>query len=80
MGPLFEFVKVPSVGIPSFCRISCSTMLDVICKLAEGTLSPFTWSLTEMLKSSSPEEDSWGPALITSLHLDTELLTTAPLL
>ncbi|KAK4820325.1 hypothetical protein QYF61_023558 [Mycteria americana] len=39
-GPLLQLVQVPLDGIPSFWRVSCTTQLGVICKLAEGALNP----------------------------------------
>ncbi|KAK4822727.1 LOW QUALITY PROTEIN: hypothetical protein QYF61_019724, partial [Mycteria americana] len=37
-GPLLQLVQVPLDGILSFWRVSCTTQLGVICKLAEGAL------------------------------------------
>ncbi|KAK4817730.1 hypothetical protein QYF61_026530 [Mycteria americana] len=38
-GPLLQLVQVPLDDIPSFWRVSCTTQLGVICKLAEGALN-----------------------------------------
>ncbi|RMC21736.1 hypothetical protein DUI87_02605 [Hirundo rustica rustica] len=35
---LLAYVQVSLDGIPSFCCVSCTTQLRVICKLAEGAL------------------------------------------
>ena len=40
MCPLFERVQVPLDGVPPLCCFNCTTLLDVISKLAEGTLNP----------------------------------------
>ncbi|KAJ7427218.1 hypothetical protein WISP_08815 [Willisornis vidua] len=40
MGPLLKFIQVPLDGIPSFGFVNCTAQFHVICKLAEGTLSP----------------------------------------
>ena len=56
-GPLLELVQVPLDGILSFWCVSCTTQLDVICKLAEGA-PDLTKSLMKMLNSTSP---SMGP-------------------
>ncbi|KAK4808555.1 hypothetical protein QYF61_009858 [Mycteria americana] len=37
-GPLLQLVQVPLDDIPSFWRVSCTTQLGVICKLAERAL------------------------------------------
>ncbi|KAK4811172.1 hypothetical protein QYF61_019803 [Mycteria americana] len=44
MGPLLKPVQVPLDGIPSLKRINCTTQLGVICKLAEGALSPTVYT------------------------------------
>ncbi|KAK4826723.1 LOW QUALITY PROTEIN: hypothetical protein QYF61_010976 [Mycteria americana] len=38
-GPLLQLVQVALDDIPSFWRVSCTTQLGVICKLAEGALN-----------------------------------------
>ena len=38
VGPLLEPVKLPLDGISPFYCASCTTQLDVICKLAENVL------------------------------------------
>ncbi|KAK4832292.1 hypothetical protein QYF61_021691 [Mycteria americana] len=47
MGPLLEPVKVPLDGIPSLKPINCTTQLDVIPKLAEGTLNRTVYVIDE---------------------------------
>jgi len=75
-GPFLELVQVPLDGIPSFWCVSCTTQLGVVCKLAEGALD-LTKSLMKMLNSTGPRTDPGGTLLVTSVHLDIELLTTA---
>ncbi|KAK4811170.1 hypothetical protein QYF61_019801 [Mycteria americana] len=50
MGPLLKPVQVPLDGIPSLKRITCTTQLGVICKLAEGALSPTVYVVDEDIK------------------------------
>ena len=54
--PLLELVQVPLDGIPSFWCDSCTTPLDVSCKLAEGALN-LAKSLMQMLNSTGPGMD-----------------------
>jgi len=68
MGPLFKLVQISLDGISSFCHIKCITQLGAISQLADV--------IEKMLKDSGPKTDPWGTPLVTSLHLDTELLTT----
>ena len=49
-GPLLKPVKVPLDGIPSLQRINHTTELGVICKLADGVLSPTVYVIDEDVK------------------------------
>jgi len=40
MGPLLELVKVPLDDILSFMHVNHTTLLGVICRLAEGVVNP----------------------------------------
>ena len=75
MHPLLEPTQVPLDGIPSFCCVNCTAQLGAISKLLISI--PLSVSLITILKSTSPKMDPWGVPLITSLHLDTQPLTTA---
>ena len=57
--PLCEPAQVPLDGVPSFCRIHCSTRLSAISKLMRVHSMPSSVSLMKMLNSSSPETDPW---------------------
>jgi len=61
-GPPFEFIKVPLVGIPSFCCINHTAQLGVIIKLAEGVLNPIICFIDENVKEcwtqDGPLEDA----------------------
>jgi len=69
------WVHIPVDGIPSFYCVNYTAHLGVISKLAEDAHNP-TMSLIKTLKNTSPKSDPCGTPLITSLHLDTEPLTT----
>jgi len=55
-GPVLQLVQVPLDGIPSLWCVNCTTLLGVICKLAEGALD-LTKSLMKTLKSTGPSMD-----------------------
>ena len=60
MGPLFEPVQVPLDSFLSFTCVSCSVQLDVICKLAEGTLNPIIYATDEDIKGYWSQDGSLG--------------------
>lgn len=73
MGPILKLVQVPLDGIPSFCCVNCTAQIYVIWKLAN--LIPLSVSLRQTLQSLS-QNRARGTSIITSLHLNTEPLTT----
>jgi len=50
MGQLLHPVQVPLDGMPSLQCVSRTTLLGVICKLAEGALSPIVYIIGEDVK------------------------------
>jgi len=71
--PLFECVQIPLDSITSLYFVICTNQLDVISKLAEGTLNPTVYV------TDKDVEEHWFKTdptpLTTSLHLDAEPLT-----
>ncbi|KAK4821878.1 hypothetical protein QYF61_004394 [Mycteria americana] len=49
-GPLLQLVQVPLDDIPSLRRVSRTTQLGVICKLAEGALDPTVYVIDGDIK------------------------------
>lgn len=43
LGPPLGLVQVPVDGNPSFCFVSCTIQLGVICKFTESALNPITF-------------------------------------
>jgi len=72
VGPLLEPVKLPLDGISPFYCASCTTQLDVICKLAENVLDLLIWVIDKDVKEYQFLNISLGTLLITSLYLDIE--------
>ncbi|KAK4822423.1 hypothetical protein QYF61_015173 [Mycteria americana] len=65
MGPLLELVQVPVNGIPSLRRVSRTTQVGVICKLAEGALDPSVYVVDEDIKQCCSQ---YGPLRDTTRH------------
>ena len=59
MRPLLELAQLPLDGTPSLRRVSRTTQLAVVCKLAEGALDPavYTIALMKMLNSTRPSTE-----------------------
>ena len=76
-GPVFKSVQIPADGLPSFCCISCTTHFGVISKLIEGALNLTVPSIPRGIEENWSRNRPLGTLLVTSLHLDIELLTTA---
>lgn len=55
MHPLFEWVHAPLDGVPPLYCINCTTQLDVISKLAKGTLNPTVYVTDKDVE----EHQSW---------------------
>jgi len=49
MGPVLELAQVSLDGSPSLRRVSCTTQLGVVCKLAEGALNPTIYVIDEYI-------------------------------
>ncbi|KAK4830254.1 hypothetical protein QYF61_009321 [Mycteria americana] len=64
MGPLLQLVQVPLDGIPSLRRVTCTTQLGVICKLAEGALNPTVYVIEDTRQYWS----QYGPLRDTTCH------------
>ena len=54
VGPPLKPVKVPLDGIPSLWHINCTAQLGVVCRLAEGALSPTVRVIDEESNSIGP--------------------------
>ncbi|KAK4832829.1 hypothetical protein QYF61_025817, partial [Mycteria americana] len=68
VGPLLELVHVPLDGIPSLRHVNHTTLLGVICKLAEGALDPTVYVIDEDIKHHAGLLSSFPD----SLHLGIE--------
>ncbi|KAK4820330.1 hypothetical protein QYF61_023563 [Mycteria americana] len=64
-GSLLELIQVPLDGIPSFWRVSCTTQLGVICKLAEGALDAPVCVIDEGIEQHWSQ---YGPLTDTTRH------------
>lgn len=65
---------VPFDGILSSWCVSCTAQLCVICSGCTGSHCVIDKNIKR--ETRVPKQESWGTALVTSLHLDTETLTT----
>lgn len=77
-GPNSQACQSLSDGIPSFQCVDLITQLGAIGKLASNKLHsiPLFILLTQILNSTGP--NTYPRACVTALHLDIELMTTAP--
>jgi len=60
MGPLFKPVPVLLDGISSFCCINCTSLLHVICELAEGALDSTVYVIDEYVETYWFQDGSLG--------------------
>ena len=54
------FIKVPLGAIPSFCCISCTTQLGVICKLPEEALNPIIYVMDRDVEEHQSQDGPLG--------------------
>lgn len=73
MSPLLKLVQMPLDGIQDLRYVKCNTQPGASCRPAEGPLDP-TVSVSD---EDTKQHRSLYGSLVTNLHLDTELLTTA---
>jgi len=69
---VFLPVEVLPNGNPSLKQINCTIHLAVICKFAEGALSPTSYVI-EDIKYTGPSMLPLGTSLVTGFHSDIEL-------
>jgi len=77
VGLIINPVQLLVDGISPFYGIKWTIQLSVICKLAEGALNSIICVLDNNIKEHQSQDRLLGdPRLLTSFHLDRELLAT----